>query len=496
MNEKRSFAYRVTSTDALESLRKMNLRSLPAGLPSDELGINSWVFYCKCSCQFFVSSKENAIYYGFKIACPVCGNDDFLELSHSPASICSDSKLECFEDKYVASRVLLKAGINRYSGQVYTSLERKRAVFNKETRMVYFLTSQNGAPYKVSGYSYRYHNLYITSDDMKKLIEAYNRDFPEWRISIKNMVFNDFVKIFKNPQLVNVINVYGEQAFRCISIRMNEFSFKPSSVGNFKIVSHRPVDIFKELFGKEMTKCALKNFKSMNNTYLIEYCNVVRLVGIDNALKLLRNYNERQFYFCRHILTRFMEECGDATVATNRLLSYSQEELVRARSMIVDAFDFRKEYGDVPGMENYLNLKFSLMSYEEIVRVHDEMNFLIDSFLMQEDEESFQRIQKDFAHLEFKGEKYNLIVPKRASDIVAEGRSMNHCVGTYVRSIINGDCFIFFVRDKDDNRMATVEVSDSHICQIKSKFNARPSDEVIDFVIDWGKKHGFEYVGW
>ena len=50
---------------------------------------------------------------------------------------------------------------------------------------------------------------------------------------------------------------------------------------------------------------------------------------------------------------------------------------------------------------------------------------------------------------EFEYGNYKVVLPTCAMDIVDEGKNMHHCVGSYVSRVVDGDCFIVFIRNKE-----------------------------------------------
>ena len=42
--------------------------------------------------------------------------------------------------------------------------------------------------------------------------------------------------------------------------------------------------------------------------------------------------------------------------------------------------------------------------------------------------------------------EYSVFVPTKSQDIIDEGRNMHHCVGSYVSRVVEGDCYIVFIR--------------------------------------------------
>lgn len=57
-----------------------------------------------------------------------------------------------------------------------------------------------------------------------------------------------------------------------------------------------------------------------------------------------------------------------------------------------------------------------------------------------------------------RGKVYELIHPTTIEDLKKEGRDLSHCVGGYVSRIIEGNCLIFFLRDKENHDKSYVTV--------------------------------------
>jgi hypothetical protein len=57
--------------------------------------------------------------------------------------------------------------------------------------------------------------------------------------------------------------------------------------------------------------------------------------------------------------------------------------------------------------------------------------------------------------------------------IHAEGSAMRHCVASYVTSVVAGSCSIVSIR-RDEQRIATMELRDGRIAQLKGRFNVQP----------------------
>lgn len=87
-------------------------------------------------------------------------------------------------------------------------------------------------------------------------------------------------------------------------------------------------------------------------------------------------------------------------------------------------------------------------------------------------------------------EELQIVCPKRANDLVAEGRALHHCVGSYIDRVAEGRCLIVFVRRivEPKKPYVTVEVRDGKIAQIHGDHNSDPTEEVKKFVDLWSRK--------
>lgn len=83
-------------------------------------------------------------------------------------------------------------------------------------------------------------------------------------------------------------------------------------------------------------------------------------------------------------------------------------------------------------------------------------------------------------------EELQIVCPKRANDLVDEGKALHHCVGSYIDKVADGRCLIVFVRRVEEPKKpyVTVEVRDGKIAQINSK----PTEEVQKFIDLWSRK--------
>ena len=117
----------------------------------------------------------------------------------------------------------------------------------------------------------------------------------------------------------------------------------------------------------------------------------------------------------------------------------------------------------------------------------------------------FKKLMKGWKHLEFEDDSYKMMLPRTPRDITQEGARQHHCVGGYIKSVLDGDCLILFLRRKEneDRSFFTLEY-DLHnsIRQIKGKFNhsigemldVKERQQLLSFLAKWSRKTGI-YTG-
>jgi DNA-directed RNA polymerase subunit RPC12/RpoP len=78
-----------------------------------------------------------------------------------------------------------------------------------------------------------------------------------------------------------------------------------------------------------------------------------------------------------------------------------------------------------------------------------------------------------------------LIRPAQSADeLIAEGKALNHCVGTYARDFSKGLKAILFIRKADDPETPfyTVELRGKHIIQVRGENNCSADEDVQQFI--------------
>ena len=93
--------------------------------------------------------------------------------------------------------------------------------------------------------------------------------------------------------------------------------------------------------------------------------------------------------------------------------------------------------------------------------------------------------------LEMSNDTYSIIACKDLMDLVKEGRSLSHCVGSYINSVSEGWEYILFLRKNEsiDTPYFTIDVTPTgNVRQIHGFGNCNITKEIKPFVETWAKK--------
>ena len=133
-----------------------------------------------------------------------------------------------------------------------------------------------------------------------------------------------------------------------------------------------------------------------------------------------------------------------------------------------------------------MNINFDSFNYNDLP---EEIKEIKKNDFLKEKYNEMKSLFKSKEDIVYKNNNFSILFPQKIKDLTDEGRFLGHCVGTYVKQIMNGECFILFVRKNDDlnTPYLTVELKDTSyktysIYQIQG-INKRKNltDEEIEF---------------
>ena len=149
-------------------------------------------------------------------------------------------------------------------------------------------------------------------------------------------------------------------------------------------------------------------------------------------------------------------------------------------------------------------------SYSDVVRLHDGITVLYNAMKQEiadaqnkEKEEKMKKLDEKRKEIfEMEDDKFLIRLPHKLSEIVKEGRDLNHCVGGYADRHARGDTTILFLREKNnsDKSFYTIEChgldkkKGIDVIQIHGFGNKwlGNNPEVVPFVLRWLRDKGIK----
>lgn len=118
---------------------------------------------------------------------------------------------------------------------------------------------------------------------------------------------------------------------------------------------------------------------------------------------------------------------------------------------------------------------------------------------IERNEKKWNAIKRQWDKWLYNNNEYSIVIPEEPFDLVTEGSTLGHCVGSYIRKVVNRSTNIVFIRRNEDTEkpLFTVEIlSDGTVEQIHGMYNCTIDDEevlkkepnIINFVRDWAKE--------
>lgn len=105
------------------------------------------------------------------------------------------------------------------------------------------------------------------------------------------------------------------------------------------------------------------------------------------------------------------------------------------------------------------------------------------------DDKIFENIRNSSCWMEYKDDNYVMLYPKNTEEIKEEGVRQNHCVASYIGSVMDGKCHIMFLREKEhpEENLVTVEIRGQKVVQARGKYNRDCTKEENDFIAKFEK---------
>lgn len=237
----------------------------------------------------------------------------------------------------------------------------------------------------------------------------------------------------------------------------------------------------------------IKLIKDNNNVNFLNKTEIEWLDIIDECKTLeddLKFYNIRKssYYYEDDTLLKVLLDyyCSSAVLrkyySFNKYMRYVVNETINQGYTQISSFV--SELRDYLQMCDSDDIKPTLYS-SYLKLTHDITSRNHNIKVEREGEEMFQNRYKDF--VPFKYENYKVLAPTETKDLQNEGDNLNHCVASYIKRVIEGQCLIYFLRIDEEESLITLEVRNGDIVQVKGKHNRKPTEKESEVLVEFAK---------
>ena len=208
---------------------------------------------------------------------------------------------------------------------------------------------------------------------------------------------------------------------------------------------------------------------------LLDWCGSHEIKKLHDVLVPLR-------FVTAHKLMRYVQ--GQFHRHLGSILDFKRQGYYRAAETLSD---YRDYLCMCEGLGYDLSNPFVLFP-RDLPAAHDKVTNLSEP----ETAEAYQRqISGMYPELTrryaFEKDGYMIVAPKTVMEIQAEGSTLHHCVGSYVKRVVQRESCILFLRrsDRPEEPFCTLEVCDGVLVQYRAEYNHAPPSDAEAFLREW-----------
>lgn len=127
---------------------------------------------------------------------------------------------------------------------------------------------------------------------------------------------------------------------------------------------------------------------------------------------------------------------------------------------------------------------------KHLKETHDKIMLIYNLNLEYFQHKAAVQLHNTCKQLEYKDEDFCIITPEDSSELINEGISLHHCVGSYVDKVNKGKTSILFLRKVDNptESLVTIEYQNGVIKQVRGLCERLMTDKERTFFNKWTKK--------
>lgn len=127
---------------------------------------------------------------------------------------------------------------------------------------------------------------------------------------------------------------------------------------------------------------------------------------------------------------------------------------------------------------------------KHLKETHDKVMLIYNLNLEYFEHKEAVKLHNECKQLEYSDENYCIITPEDSSELINEGISLHHCVGSYVEKVNKGKTSVLFLRKKEtpNESLITIEYKDGVIKQVRGLCERLMDNNERKFFDKWTKR--------
>lgn len=239
--------------------------------------------------------------------------------------------------------------------------------------------------------------------------------------------------------------------------------------------------IIRPAFIKSLNKNVRKSNPSFENLYALKKFNDHRLEFDNETLEMFNNVDVTRLIFKAYEMTK---------QSPKKLLRYLKNINEKFWEYSNSSFPVGSIYIDYLTMLNKLKISpdTEIMAFpKDLKKAHDDAVKMFNAIQEEEKQEMLKKLAESLKKYNYESGTLVLVAPTDINELINEGKSLHHCVGSYVDRVLRGETKIFFIRKTEhkEEPFYTLEFKGDEVIQCRGKYNAGTTQEIDEFVKDW-----------
>lgn len=233
-----------------------------------------------------------------------------------------------------------------------------------------------------------------------------------------------------------------------------------------------------------------KNFRILYKTTYMDLAVFKRLISFGIPEKDILACDKMANY----ITTDFDSDCIKYAIAqcsdVRRFSAYAYRDYLRMRKDLPPVI--KRQWPKCPNLNKCDSSRWHNKIMRAYTNLQDEIAAEKNRLLQSK---YFEEVFPKAKEFELADEVYSVICPEQITLLLAEGRTLHHCVGSYINSVASGNEYILFLRKTDDidTPFFTINIlPNKKVRQIHGRCNCNLPDEIKPFIKNWADKFGLD----